>query len=110
MNPPDQPTGIIMGHPCGQPLHDLVHRTPAISPTPRTDAAWSKTFWDESLQFWSDNAANKMREECATLERELAAERERVRVLREALSRRHDEQSYHCQYVDDALASTEAAK
>jgi hypothetical protein len=37
----------------------------------------------------------------------LTAEREKVRVLREALSRRHDEQSYHCQYVDDALAATE---
>jgi hypothetical protein len=37
----------------------------------------------------------------------LTAEREKVRVLREALSRRHDEQSYHCQYVEDALAATE---
>jgi hypothetical protein len=42
------------------------------TPTPRTDAAWSKTFQDELNQFWSGNAANKMRDECATLERELA--------------------------------------
>jgi hypothetical protein len=42
------------------------------------------------------------------IETALTAEREKVRVLREALSRRHDEQSYHCQYVDDALAATEA--
>jgi hypothetical protein len=40
MNPPDQPTGII-GQTCGQPLHDLVHRTPTptLAPTPRPDAA-----------------------------------------------------------------------
>lgn len=38
--------------------------------------------------------------------RAVAAEREKVRVLREALERRHDEQSYHCQYVDAALAAT----
>jgi outer membrane protein TolC len=44
------------------------------------------------------------------LRAELDAERERVRVLREALERRHDEQSYHCQYVDDALAATEESK
>ena len=37
---------------------------------------------------------------------ELAAEREKMRVLREALERRHDEQSYYCQYVEDALAAT----
>jgi chromosome segregation ATPase len=85
MKPPDQTTGIIMGHPCGQPLHDLVHRTPAISPTPRTDAAWSKTLWDELNQFWSGNAANKMRDECARLERELTAERDQLRAEVERL-------------------------
>ena len=36
----------------------------------------------------------------------LAVEREKVRVLRSALERRHDEQSYYCQYVEDALAAT----
>jgi hypothetical protein len=41
-----------------------------------------------------------------TLKTELAAEREKVRVLRSALERRHDEQSYYCQYVEDALAAT----
>jgi len=45
---------------------------PPDQPTPRTDAAWAKTFEDELNIFWSGNAANKMREECATLERELA--------------------------------------
>ena len=49
-------------------------------PTPRTDAAWSKTLWDELNMFWSGNAANKMREECATLERELTAELTRLRA------------------------------
>ena len=52
-------------------------------PTTRTNAAWAKTFESELNQFWSGNAANQMRDECATLERELTAERERVRVLRE---------------------------
>jgi hypothetical protein len=42
MNPPDQPAGII-GQTCGLPLHDLVHRTPTIAPTPRTDAAYFAT-------------------------------------------------------------------
>jgi hypothetical protein len=46
---------------------------PPDQPTPRTDAAWSKTFQDELNQFWSGNAANKMRDECARLESELAA-------------------------------------
>ena len=40
------------------------------------------------------------------VETRIAAEREKVRVLREALERRHDEQSYYCQYVEDALAAT----
>jgi hypothetical protein len=44
------------------------------------------------------------------LETELTAEREKVRVLREALDRLHDEQSYHCQYVADAIAATEELK
>ena len=42
----------------------------------------------------------------AALPAALAAEREKVRVLRSALERRHDEQSYYCQYVEDALAAT----
>jgi hypothetical protein len=46
---------------------------PPDQPTPRTDAAWSKTFEDDWNQFFSGNAANKMRDECANLERELAA-------------------------------------
>ena len=41
-----------------------------------------------------------------TVLEDLAAEREKVRVLRSALERRHDEQSYYCQYVEDALAAT----
>ena len=49
----------------------------------------------------------KARAERAEVERDaLAAEREKVRVLRSALERRHDEQSYYCQYVEDALAAT----
>jgi hypothetical protein len=42
--------------------------------TPRTDAAWAKTFEDEENY---GNAATDMRDECAQLERELATEREK---------------------------------
>ncbi len=45
----------------------------------------------------------------ANTEAELASEREKVRVLRETLIRRHDEQSYYARYVDVALAATEDA-
>ena len=45
-----------------------------------------------------------------TLERELYRERAKVRTLREALIRRHDEQSYYRAYVDAALAATEDAR
>jgi hypothetical protein len=54
-----------------------------------------------------DYAEMKSRTEKA--EAELAAEREKVRVLRDALERRHTEQGYHRQYVDDALDATEDA-
>jgi hypothetical protein len=36
-------------------------------------------------------------------------EREKVRVLRDALERRHTEQGYHRQYVDDVLDATKEA-
>jgi hypothetical protein len=45
------------------------------TPTPRTDAAWAQTFQNEENY---GNAATDMRDECATLERELAAERARL--------------------------------
>ena len=47
-------------------------------PTPRTDAAWAKTFLDDNDQCRAGNAATDMRDACATLERELAAERARL--------------------------------
>jgi|LakMenEpi03Aug12_release.lakeMendotaPanAssembly.Ray.scaffolds.fasta_scaffold320403_4 hypothetical protein len=43
------------------------------TPTPRTDAAWAKTFLDDHDQCRAGNAASQMRDECATLERELTA-------------------------------------
>jgi hypothetical protein len=43
------------------------------TPTPRTDAAWAKTFEDDDDQCRAGNAASQMRNACATLERELAA-------------------------------------
>ena len=85
-----------------------------ISDTPRTDAAWAKTFEDDEDQCRAGNAATDMREECAQLEleltaerekaeryrlatlklnAELTAERERVRVLRSALENLQDEQN-----------------
>ena len=53
------------------------------TPTPRTDAAWAKTFQDDEDQCRAGNAATDMRDECATLERELAAltaERDQLRA------------------------------
>jgi predicted nucleic acid-binding Zn-ribbon protein len=43
------------------------------TPTPRTDAAWAQTFDANGFLFGRGNAASQMRDECATLERELAA-------------------------------------
>jgi chromosome segregation ATPase len=60
---------------------------PPNHPTPRTDAAWSKTFQGELNQFWSGNAANQMRDECEKLERELT-ETERLRFGADADRRR----------------------
>jgi hypothetical protein len=53
------------------------------TPTPRTDAAWAKTFDEDEDQCRAGNAASDMRDECATLERELAAlatERDQLRA------------------------------
>jgi hypothetical protein len=47
------------------------------TPTPRTDAAWAQTFEDDENQYRAGNAATDMRDECAKIERELAAEREK---------------------------------
>ena len=44
-----------------------------------------------------------------TVLEDLATEREKVRVLRDALERRHTEQGYHRQYVDDVLDATKEA-
>ena len=49
-----------------------------LSDTPRTDAAWAKTFQDDEDQCRAGNAATDMRDACATLERELATERARL--------------------------------
>jgi len=54
-----------------------------LKPTPRTDAAWAKTFEDDEDQCRAGNAASDMRDECATLERELATltvERDQLRA------------------------------
>ncbi len=52
-----------------------------------------KNILDDDDQCRAGNAATDMRDECATLERELTAEREKVRVLREALENLCDEQN-----------------
>ena len=49
-----------------------------LSDTPRTDAAWAKTFLDDEDQCRAGNAATDMRDACATLERELTTERARL--------------------------------
>jgi hypothetical protein len=48
------------------------------TPTPRTDAAWAKTFLDDDDQCRAGNAATDMRDECAKIETELATERARL--------------------------------
>jgi hypothetical protein len=45
------------------------------TPTPRTDAAWAQTFDANGFLFGRGNAASQMRDECATLERELETEK-----------------------------------
>jgi hypothetical protein len=60
MNPPDQPT-------------------PTLAPTPRTDAVQKAPN--------GNYRASDYRNVARTLERELTAEREKVRVLREALAK-----------------------
>ena len=52
------------------------------APTPRTDAAWASSF--EPCEYRAAHTARTMRDECAKLEHELAAERAKVRVLRSA--------------------------
>jgi len=52
------------------------------TPTPRTDAAWAQTFDANGFLSGRGNAASQMRDECATLERELTAltaERDQLR-------------------------------
>jgi hypothetical protein len=70
------PTGII-GETCSQPLHDLVHRTPTLSPTPRTDAAY----------FANGATMYSLAGEMKLIERELA-ETERLRFGADADRRR----------------------
>jgi len=56
------------------------------TPTPRTDAAWAQTFDANAFLSGRRNAANQMRDECATLERELTAltaERDQLRARAE---------------------------
>jgi len=45
------------------------------TPTPRTDAAWAQTFDANGFLSGQGNAASQMRDECATLERELETEK-----------------------------------
>jgi len=56
------------------------------TPTPRTDAAWAKSFSPKTPGF-------NMRDLACTLERELATERANVRLLLEALENLCDEQN-----------------
>jgi DNA repair exonuclease SbcCD ATPase subunit len=54
------------------------------TPTPRTDAAWAQTFDANGFLSGRGNAASQMRDECATLERELTtltAERDQLNEM-----------------------------
>ena len=72
------------------------------TPTPRTDkmseSLLSKTFLTSYVT---------MQELARTLERELATERAKVRVLRSALEKLYADTIYHHDYVDEALEATE---
>ena len=60
-----------------------------LSDTPRTDAAWAKTFQDDEDQCRAGNAASDMRDACAKIERELTAltaERDQLRAQLHALN------------------------
>jgi hypothetical protein len=59
------------------------------TPTPRTDAAWAKTFEDDDDQCRAGNAATDMRDASATLERELAALTAEVKRLNRAYEYDH---------------------
>ena len=89
------------------------------TPTPRTDAAWASSF--NHPVFSSAHTARTMRDECAELERELAAEREKVKTLRSACEsiceewgKSHDTPFYAGNKMDAlataALAATEDAQ
>jgi len=86
-----------------------------MSTTPRTDA---QAGWAIANQYGQSTGSGLLGDPdgvfvhaifARTLERELATEREKVRLLRDTLERRHTEQGYHRQYVDDALTATEEA-
>ena len=57
------------------------------TPTPRTDAAWASSF--EPCEYRAAHTARTMRDECAKLERELATERARLRIVEEFMLRGH---------------------
>jgi hypothetical protein len=85
---------------------------PPNQPTPRTNAAWAKTFESELNQFWSGNAANQMRDECEKLERELTeterlrfgadADRRRLRAEVERLTAKIGNQADRIRYLEGA--------
>jgi hypothetical protein len=97
MNPPDQPTPYagtpewpkpfagtptgIIGETCGQPLHDLVHRTPTLAPTPRTDAEKCKM----NICMTSVELEAVPADFARTLERELAAAQAECERLNDGL-------------------------
>ena len=80
--------------------------------TPRTNAAWAKTFESELNQFWSGNAANQMRDECEKLELELTeterlrfgadADRRRLRAEVERLTAKIGNQADRIRYLEGA--------
>ena len=91
-----------------------------MSTTPRTDEVYDRRLAPEKSGITGHELSKQLETELAAAcslqalacrkldaaETELAAEREKVRVLRDALERRHTEQGYHRQYVDDVLDAT----
>ncbi len=110
-DPPDQPTFSTTAGKEGT-LAPMSSYKPALAPTPRTDAAASES--DGGIDSFGKAVPSNF---ARNLETELAAEREKVRVLREALeslaywSRNKTESRITLRnLIAAALAATEESK
>jgi len=89
-------------------MNPLNQPTPALAPTPRTDAAWNASF---DLPEWGSGVtARAMHEECATLERELARLRAEVERWKTVAAEMSQEREHNANERDRADAEVAAFK